>query len=164
MTDHQEIERKFLMTGFPQAGPELKHLSHAMVYQSYLGLDPEVRIRRKVEGDKVKCTLTIKGEGTLSRTEVELPCSESECDALMALCDGQPACKDFHCYALGDSGLVLEVSRVDDAFCYAEVEFADQESALAWQVPPTVAPYVIRETTQETGFRMKHYWKEKNGK
>lgn len=163
MADHQEIEHKFLMTGFPKSCPAMELESQAMVEQSYLSLEPEVRLRRKVQGEQVKCTLTIKGEGTLSRTEVEFPCSEEEYHTLAALCPGTSAVKDYRCYRLAD-GLVLEVSQVDDAFCYAEVEFTDRDSALSWPIPEELAHYIIRETTEEAGFRMKHYWKERHGR
>lgn len=159
MAELQEIERKFLMSGFPAPGPGLELLSQALVHQAYLSLEPEVRVRRKLVDGTAVCTLTVKGEGTLSRTEVEFPCGEREYQALLSLCGGTPVEKDYRRYGL-EGGLVLEVSQVDDAFCYAEVEFSDRQEALSWQIPEVLAPYVLRETTEESGFRMKQYWSD----
>ena len=42
-----EIERKFLLSGFP----DLPELERAEVFQGYLGISPEVRIRSKRVGE-----------------------------------------------------------------------------------------------------------------
>ena len=43
-----EIERKFLLSGFP----DLPELERAEVFQGYLGISPEVRIRSKRVGER----------------------------------------------------------------------------------------------------------------
>ena len=65
-----EIERKFLIDGFPQGLPLLEE---AVVYQGYLCVDPVVRIRSKeTAGKKTSYVLCFKGEGTLARQEIEM--------------------------------------------------------------------------------------------
>ena len=65
--------------------------------------------------------------------------------------------KDYRAYRLED-GHILECSIVDGgAFSYAEVEFESEEAANAWQPIGCLG----RETTYESGFKMKHYWHTK---
>ena len=65
-----EIERKFLVDGFP-TGLEL--MSDVYIEQGYLSFAPEVRIRKAVvlDTNAEEYYLTIKGEGDLARREIE---------------------------------------------------------------------------------------------
>ena len=63
-----EIERKWLIDGFPAGLPLLKE---ARVRQGYISTAPVVRIRESVNADGCRCVLCFKGEGTLAREEVE---------------------------------------------------------------------------------------------
>ena len=63
-----EIERKWLIDGFPAGLPLLKE---ARVRQGYISTAPVVRIRESVNADGCRCVLCFKGEGTLARELAE---------------------------------------------------------------------------------------------
>ena len=70
-----EIERKFLLKSFPT---DLPLKEEKAVYQAYLSIDPEVRIRRNVvDGRDATHFLAIKSNGDLVRQEVEIPLPQS---------------------------------------------------------------------------------------
>ena len=154
--NHLEIERKFLLDCFPQQTPSYK----AIMEQGYLTTKPTVRIRaiRDKEGSRYR--LTIKGKGTLCRTEVELPLEESAYEALLPLPPLAPLVKEFRTFPLPD-GLTLECNLVDPgsdtAFYYAEVEFDSREAAEAF-VPPD---FLGKELTGDKDFTMAAYWRRK---
>ena len=154
-----EIERKFWLEGFPEDLPLVRRLQ---TWQGYLYTDPnEVRIRKSVEEDtgRTYYRLCIKSGGDLSRTEVETELSAEQFQQLCGLLEpGLPLIhKDYRAYRLPD-GHTLECSIVDEgAFSYAEVEFASEAEAVAWQPLPCLG----RETTYQRGFKMKHYWSSK---
>lgn len=153
-----EIERKWLMDGFP----DLPHFKEVQTTQGYISFDPStVRIRHHcdaTEGDSYR--LTIKGRGTLTRTEVELPLDAPQYQALVELLVAPPATKRLRMYRL-PGGEVLECSLVDEgtptAFYYAEVEF-DSETAARAFVPPS---FLGREVTDEPGYTMAAYCRRK---
>lgn len=153
-----EIERKWLMDAFPDA----PHFNEVQTEQGYLTFEPStVRIRHKIdkaEGDSYR--LTIKGKGTLRRTEVEVPLDASQYEALLELLVAPPASKRLRLYRL-PGGEVMECSLVDEgeptAFYYAEVEFEREAAARAF-VPPA---YMGREVTDEPGFTMAAYCRRK---
>ena len=153
-----EIERKFLIDGFP-VGLDL--CFHGFVEQSYLCTSPEVRVRRVTPSEEmpgeVSCKLCIKGEGDLVREEIETPITSEQFDSISAMTGREPVTKDFRVYELG-GGLRLEVSLVDEgkpsSFMYAEVEFPSVEAAETF-IPPA---YLGRELTNMPSARMKSYW------
>ena len=65
-----EIERKFLIDGFPSDLPLLKE---SEVEQGYLATAPVVRIRREIVGGAPSHVRCVKGTGTLARPGVALP-------------------------------------------------------------------------------------------
>lgn len=153
-----EIERKFLIDGFPQGLPLL---DEAVVYQGYLCVDPVVRIRSKeTAGKKTSYVLCFKGEGTLARQEIEMDLTAEQFGQLRELIGRPLVRKDYKVYAL-PGGLRLECSLVDrgtpTAFYYAEVEFGTVEQAAAF-VPP---PFLGRDVTEEPGYGMGSYWARK---
>lgn len=151
-----EIERKFWLDRFPDHLPLIRRLQ---TWQGYLYTDPaEVRIRRSREEDTGReyYRLCIKSQGSLSRHEVETELTQVQFEELCLLLDQDKPLihKDYRAYDLGD-GLILECSVVDGgAFSYAEVEFESEAAAKAWQPLDCLG----RETTYETGFKMKNYW------
>lgn len=145
-----EIERKFLIGGFPTALPLLEE---AQVEQGYLAVHPVVRIRRKEKKGVVSYVLCFKGEGTLAREEIELPLDGPTFTRLSALLEAPFIRKAYKVYALPD-GHRLEVSCVDDRFFYAEVEFASVEEANVF-VPPD---FLGRDITEVPGCSMGEYW------
>lgn len=140
-----EIERKFLVVEVPDAvelgpGDELQ--------QGYLAIDGpiEVRVRRRDES----AWLTIKAGSGLARTEVELPVSSSDADALWDHTAGRRIEKVRHRVEVGP-GLVAEIDRYRGSLaglCTAEVEFDDVASADSFDPPG----WFDRELTGERGW------------
>ena len=149
-----EIERQFLIGKFP----DLREVYAAQVWQGYLSTAPVVRIRRfSPPSGEDRYELTVKGKGTLVRTEVNIPIDETQFTEMAGLLTRALIHKDYHVYELPD-GLKLECSAVDaetdHGFMYAEVEFGSVEEAKAF-VPP---PFLGREVTEVRGFSMSQYW------
>lgn len=152
-----EIERKFLIDSFPTDLP-LKR--QHQVYQAYLSLDPEVRIRRYVkDGQDTAHFLTIKSGHGLVREEVELDISKAQFYALAKMIEHPFISKDFRVYQLPD-GLELECSLVDKGmgseFMYAEVEFPNMDAAKSF----SVLPIFKKEVTEDPVYSIKNYWKK----
>ncbi len=152
-----EIERKFLIDTFPD---HLPLLEQATVWQGYISTQPVVRIRKKETAEGTGYRLCFKGEGTLTRTEVEMELSAEKYDALMPLLEVPPVRKDYRVYLLPD-GKRLECSLVDrdtpTAFYYAEVEFSSVEEANVFEPPA----FLGEEKTEDPTFTMSHYWERK---
>ena len=151
-----EIERKFKLSAFP----ELPELAYVEQWQGYLAVDPEVRIRRDTNHTEgwTRHILCIKSIGDLVRHEVETALTGDQFEELASMLEYPLIHKQLHAYRLED-GHVLECSMVDEGvFSYAEVEFATQEEALAWQPPE----FLGREMTYERGFRMRSYWSDRS--
>jgi adenylate cyclase len=89
-------------------------------------------VRRR--GDR--CTRTVKGAGDLARTEIELPLSRHEFDALWQLTEGRRVVKTRVVHPLAD-GLVAERSTRsrDRTLILVEAEFASVAQAREF-VPP----------------------------
>ena len=150
-----EIERKFLIDAFPADLP-LKR--QHQVYQAYLSLDPEVRIRRnEKEGQDTAYFLTIKSGNGLVREEVELDISKTHFYALAKMIEHPFISKDFRVYQLPD-GLELECSLVDKGksseFMYAEIEFPNVDAAKSFEA----FPIFKKEVTDDPAYKMKNYW------
>ncbi len=94
---HFEIERKFLIDGFPT---EWEPVEEATVWQGYLCTDPVVRIRKKETAAGCSYRLCFKGQGTLVRREIELPLEESTYSELCELLAAPPICKVYKVYNL----------------------------------------------------------------
>ncbi len=155
-----EIERKFLIDAFPD---DLPLLHTQRVFQAYLSLEPEVRLRRAEQDGQVTArSLTIKSGGGLVRREVRIDLSKEQFDALAELIPQPFISKDYRVYRL-PGGLELECSLVDEgtdtAFLYAEIEFPSVEAAKAF--PPL--PLFKQEVTENPAYRMNRYWKETRG-
>ncbi len=152
----QEVERKWLCSGFP----DLDHESEEIQWQGYLSLQPAIRIRKIEKNDEKMYWLTIKGKGTISRTEVECPISENQFEELGGLLATPMAQKRLRRYNL-QGGHVLECSVVDEKedgeFYYAEVEFSSEEEAMAFDAPD----FLGREVTFEPGYTMAEYCQSK---
>ena len=151
-----EIERKFLMDGFP-IGLEL--ISEVEVEQGYIGFEPELRIRKAVDKytGKEEFWLTLKGEGDLTRHEVETEISSDFYYDTADFLGVRMIQKEYRKYRLGP--WKLEVSLVDPGtdweFYYAEIEFPTEQDAKDFVVPS----YFGREITFNEDYKMKNYWK-----
>jgi CYTH domain-containing protein len=151
-----EIERKFLMDGFP-IGLEL--LAEVEIEQGYISFNPEVRIRKAVDRftGKEEFWLTIKGDGDVARDEIETEITSDFYYDTLDFLGVRMIQKDYKKYRLGP--WKLEVSHIDPetdwAFYYAEVEFPTVEDAKEFVVPN----YFGREITFSEDYKMKNYWK-----
>lgn len=128
------------------------------VYQAYLSIDPEVRIRRNAKnGEDTAYYLAIKSSGELVRKEIEMRISKEYFDAMSEMVYNPFITKDFYIYELED-GLLLECSHVDKGmsseFLYAEVEFPTVEAANAFPA----LPYFVHDVTSDPYYKMKNYW------
>ena len=155
-----EIERKFLMDGFPEG---LDLISEVEIEQGYVSFDPEVRIRKAVnkKTKKEEYYLTIKGEGDLTRREIETSISSDFYYDTADFLDVKLIQKDYKKYKLGP--WKFEVALVDPGtdweFFYGEIEFPTEEDARNFVVPS----YFGREITFNEDYKMKNYWKRTRG-
>lgn len=148
-----EIERKFLM----DKAPNLPVTDYGLVHQGYLSFNPEIRIRRFKKDNKFGYKLTIKGNGGLSREEIQFTLKEYEFYTLAGLINHNFVIKDFTEYQL-PTGEKLEFSNVDmGAFCYAEIEFPTVEAAQAFN-PPS---FFGKEVTEDQYYKMKNYYQRR---
>ena len=154
-----EIERKWLVTGWPEGrAPETVY----DMDQGYISVRPTVRIRRESAGGGTQYILCFKGKGGLSREEIETPIDAALFSRLCALIGCPLIHKERRDYPLG-GGLTLEVNSVDKgaptAFFYAEVEFSTEEAARAWSPADAgLAGYLADEVTARSGVSMGAYW------
>ena len=158
-----EIERKWLISGFP-TGLELAE--EADSWQGYLSIEPEVRIRKKNKQGEIICYLCIKSDGTLARTEVELPISQEQFEELLAMIPYELIHKHQRKMKL-PGNLLMECNQVDQgretSFYYAEVEFSSVEEAEKFVFPVEIFDKKIsgnvQEVTEDKTCKMKNYWK-----
>lgn len=155
-----EIERKFLINAFPTNLP-LKAVSQ--VYQAYLSIDPEVRIWRNVKnGGDTEYYITIKSNGGMVRTEVEIPISKDHFYTLADMLSQPFITKDHRKYSL-PNGLLLECSHVDKGrdteFMYAEIEFPSVRAAETFK--PLLS--FTADVTNDPAYKMKNFWKRTRG-
>lgn len=148
-----EIERKFLLAGFPV---HLQELENADVWQGYISTRPVVRIRKKRTEKNCTYKLCFKGEGQMARQETEIPIEEKIFEELKLLLKKPLIHKEYRVYDW--NGRRLECSRVEipeeKDYYYGEIEFCSREEALAFQPPA----FLGREVTFEKGFTMGELW------
>lgn len=158
-----EIERKWLTQGWPQGQPDRV----IEMEQGYISVSPTVRIRSHRETGKAdRYVLCFKSKGGLVRQEIETDIDKALFDQLRDFI-GKPLVKKVQrCYNL-PGGLVLEANQVDPGqptgFFYAEVEFASEADALAWQPVQGLAGYLQNEVTDQPGESMGAYWLRTRG-
>lgn len=151
-----EIERKFLMDGFP-IGLDL--ICEVDIEQGYVSIDPEVRIRKAVDRytGREEFRMTIKGDGDLTRNEIETNITSDFYYDTVDFLDANMIIKDYKKYKIGP--WKLEVACVDPgtdrAFYYGEIEFPTEQDAKDFVVPS----YLGREITFNDEYKMKNYWK-----
>ena len=144
-----EIERKWILKRVPT---EFKLVRNSQVEQFYVSINPEVRLRHNPASSE-PFRITVKGEGTLSREEIETGVSEDFYNQLKDFVNKPPIKKDYSIFNCG--GYPLAVSIVDNgAFIYAEIEFKTEEQARSYQLPIDDAV----EVTEKSEYKMKNYW------
>ena len=151
-----EIERKFLMKEFPS---DLELIHEVDIWQGYVSIEPEVRIHRAKDRTtgKEDFRLTLKGDGSITRTEIKTDVDEKFFHEALSLMQGDIIYKDYRSYRL--RAYVLEVCLVDKGtpweFMYAEIEFESEEEALTFEKPA----FLGEEVTHDDTYKMKNYWK-----
>ena len=103
--------------------------------------------------------MTIKGDGNLSRDEIEIKIHENEFNDILNIIRKPLIKKLYKKYQLSDE-LILECSHVDidsdSEFMYAEIEFENEEKAMEFIVPD----FLGEEITNDLKYKMKNYWKD----
>ena len=158
-----EIERKWLTQGWPQGQPDRV----IEMEQGYISVSPTVRIRSHRETGKAdRYVLCFKSKGGLVRREIETDIDKALFDQLRDFI-GKPLVKKVQRRYNLPEGLVLEANQVDPGqptgFFYAEVEFASEADALAWQPVQGLAGYLQNEVTDQPGESMGAYWLRTRG-
>ncbi len=171
-----EIERKFLVKRLPAA---IDRFASVRMEQGYISTDPVVRIRR--ENDAY--VLTIKGNGFLKRTEVNLPISEKDYTELSSLIKGiriektryyidtedivhwddeEPVRTVTHDEVGGGRVIELDVfSGECEGLVIAEIEFADAGQARAYEMAEVFSEDVSFEPRYHNSY-ISEYGYEKN--
>ena len=161
-----EIERKWLVTGWPE---DLPLLETQEMRQGYISVEPTVRIREEkllrspdeAEPDP-EYILCFKSRGGIAREEIEFPIARENFEKLEKLIGLPLVPKVRRTYLLSD-GSHLEVNHVDagaeTAFWYAEIEYSSVEEARTWTpAEPQLAEYLANEVTDTPGYSMGSYW------
>lgn len=156
-----EIERKWMVTGWPEGLPLKEEFS---MRQGYVSVRPTVRIREEaLTGGDTQYILCFKSAGGLAREEIERPIDEALFHDLETKIIAKPLIPKLRrSYTLPD-GHILEVNHVDEGqpteFWYAEIEYATVEQALTWQPEHCgLAAYLADEVTNQPGQSMGAYW------
>ena len=147
-----EIERKWLLKELPKA----RLVEHGFVEQFYVSVEPEVRLRRSevLDGkERIPYRLAIKGNGTLVREEIQVAVPQEFYEQVRNLIGKDPISKEVWTFNL--DGYKLEVSKVENQFLYAEIEFDTVEQANAYVMPLVDAV----EVTNDPAYKMKNYWR-----
>ena len=161
-----EIERKWMVTGWPEGLPLVEEFT---MRQGYISVHPTVRIREEaLTGGKTDYILCFKSAGGLAREEIERSIDKELFEELEQKIIGKPLIQKVRrSYRLSD-GRVLEVNHVDEglptAFWYAEVEYPAVDDALAWHPKSCgLADYLNDEVTGQPGQSMGAYWEQTRG-
>ena len=158
-----EIERKWLVTGWPENLPLVKKY---LMRQGYLCTSPTVRIREEamIDGDTdyVLCFKSRGEDGGIMRKEIEISIPEDKFRELEDLIGIPLIEKERRVYALKDD-LKMEVNEVDvgfpTQFMYVEIEFRSLEQAKAWTPEADgLENYLGEDVTDQPGQTMGAYW------
>jgi adenylate cyclase len=128
----QEIERKFLLTKPPL---DIDRYPHKQIDQGYLAITPDhttVRVRRLAD----TYYLTIKGDGNIARTEVELEITQAQFKALWSLTTGKRLEKVRYYIPLDNHKIELDIYEgALRGLVTAEIEFNSKAEAQSFQPP-----------------------------
>lgn len=140
----KEIERKYLLSRVP---PYVRGRPYARLEQGYVPGDAIIeRVRKKAERGTTKYFRTVKLGKGVERIEIEETIPRSLFAGLWALTEGKRVRKRR--YAVEDAGFVWEIDVFTDrelVLCEVELTSPDEQPEL----PGWLAPYVVREVTDE---------------
>ena len=161
-----EIERKWMVKGWPEESSSLPLVREQLMRQGYITVYPTVRIREETEKggetDYILCFKSPPASDGLSRKEIEFPITQEQFSQLEDLIGYPLIPKLRRCYRLAD-GLLLEVNLVDEGmkteFMYAEVEYDSEEQARNWDPADFgLSEYLSDDVTGQPGQTMGAYW------
>ena len=156
-----EIERKWMVTGWPEGLPLAEEFT---MRQGYISVRPTVRIREEAKtGGETAWILCFKSEGGLAREEIERPIDRALFEDLAAKIIARPLIEKVRRTYLLSDGCHLEVNHVDasqpGAFWYAEIEYPTLEAACQWDPAGCgLSDYLSDEVTGQPGQSMGAYW------
>jgi len=129
---HREIERKFLVRTLPE---QLASFPHADIDQGYLAIAPGgVQVRLRKAGEKHSLTYK-RGRGT-AREEREIELTAEQFAVLWPATEGKRLTKTRYDVPLGTRTVEIDVyTGRHEGLIVAEVEFDNEQSARAFQVP-----------------------------
>jgi CYTH domain-containing protein len=141
-----EVERKYLLRAFPDSALDAPP---AEIDQGYLPGDRLVeRVRRVRTLDGERYDRTVKLGAGVRRIEVEEATTRELFDALWPLTAGRRVRKRRHLVPDGD--LTWEIDDFADRdLVLAEVEFPASGAQTRVAIPNWLAPYVVRDVTDE---------------
>ena len=125
-----EIERKFLIRSLPE---NLNAMPSVLIEQAYICTSPVVRVRRQDD----RFILTCKGDGMFSREECNLPMSAAAYFRMLTKAEGSVITKRRYLIPI-ENGLKIELDIFSgrlEGLVLAEVEFPDEQTALAFTPP-----------------------------
>ena len=152
-----EIERKFLIQKLPD---NIQQLPSHRIEQGYLCTNPVVRIRR--EDDSY--ILTYKSQGMMSREEYNLPLTKEAYQHLCQKTDGVFIQKTRYIIPEKEN-LKIELDIFHGShqgLILAEVEFPDEQTALAYQPPSWFSEDVTFSSQYHNSYLSQHPFSGKN--
>lgn len=158
-----EIERKWMVNGWPETKTPLPVLKEERMRQGYVTVEPTVRIREEsVTGGATTYILCFKSKGLLTRKEIEMEISREKFLLLEDLIALPLIPKIRRTYKL-PSSLSLEVNHVDEGlpteFWYAEIEFDSEDAANMYDPSADgLKAYLSDDVTGQPGQSMGAYW------
>ena len=171
-----EIERKWLvdytLIEFFKSMSGVRLVRHLNNLQGYLSVNPEVRYRSALNVDtrETYYYASYKTDGELSREEYEVPISITSALKFAKVIREDNSIKEYRkskfitkdYYVFTHNGVEFEISLVDNdnKFTYMEIEFKDIESAENFEIPEFIKPFIIKEVTNDSSYKMKNYWKK----
>ena len=149
-----EIERTFLIKSLPEG---ISSCLSAHIEQGYLGFgdgdEPERRIRKLTEGDKVSYFYTEKGKGDLCREEEEYEIPAYSYENLRELVISATLEKTRYYFPIGELTAELDVYGGSlEGLTVAEVEFTSLEQAESFEPPA----FFGEEITYDKKYRNKN--------
>ena len=160
-----EIERKWMVNGWPPEALGLPLLFEQTMRQGYINVRPTVRIREEaMTGGSTEYVLCFKSGTGLVRKEIEMEIPQEKFLELEDLIGHPLIPKKQKVYLLPD-GLKLEINLVDEGapscFMYAEIEYASEAQALSWKASDFgLEEYLSKEVTGIPGQSMGAYWQQ----
>ena len=140
-----EIERKFIVKNLPTV---IKDYPSYKIEQAYLCTDPDMRIRKK--DNEYYMTYKNKGNGMLSREEIEIPLPGAMYECLKQKMIGNVIKKER--FKVPYKNFLLEIDIFEEPYkplILAEVEFPSEELAKAF-IPPL---WFDKEVTEDPRYR-----------